>query len=267
MRQLINILFIICVLTTTSAVSADETSPAFMPDREEKEVVYVDKKTGKERSRLSISLRKISREDQIIYQISSRGKGDYDKYKGITWETTSEMEEKQNLLYPLQSITVIKETSGQVDVTHKRRFDYNRKKIFCSLSDIDGNIIEEKTLPLKGLTADSTTMTYVLKTYIAHRDEEKCRDFYLLSDKGKLYRVTIKEIGTETLNLSSGKVECIKLRLIPNLGILTGVIGSLIPPTFVWYIDEPPYEWLQYQGLETGIGSTHIRAHLEDLPN
>lgn len=267
MRQLINILFIICVLTTTSAVNANETSPAFMPKSEDKEVVYVDKKTGKERSRLSISLRKISREDQIIYQISSRGKGDYDKYQDVTWETTSEMEEKQDLLYPLQSVTVIKEKSGQVSVTHKRRFDYAMKKIFCSLSDADGNITKEKTFPLKGLTADSATLTYVLKTYVARRNEKKYRDFYLLSDKEKLYRVTIKEIGTEALDLPLGKTECVKLRLVPNLGILTGVIGSLIPPTFVWYIDEPPYEWLQYQGLETGIGSTHIRAHLEDLPN
>ena len=141
------------------------------------------------------------------------------------------------------------------------------KKIFCSLSDADGNITDEKTFPLKGLTADSATLTYVLKTYIARRNEKKYRDFYLLADKEKLYRVTIKEIGTEALDLPLGKTECVKLRLIPNLGILTGVIGSLIPPTFVWYIDEPPYEWLQYQGLETGIGSTHIRAHLEDLPN
>ena len=262
MKQLIKILFIICILTTSVAVSAEETSPAFMPEAEDKEVVYVDKKTGEERSRLSISLRKISRDDRIIYQISSRGKGDYDKYEDVTWETSSEIEEKQNLLYPLQSTTVIKEKSGQVSVMHKRRFDYNRKKIFCSLLNADGNIIEEKILPLKGLTADSATMTYVLKTYIARRNEKKYRDFYLLSDKEKLYRVTIKEIGTEILDLPSGKVESIKLRLIPNLGILTGMIGSLIPPTYVWYIDEPPCEWLQYQGLETGIGSTHIRAYL-----
>ncbi|MBU4343618.1 MAG: DUF3108 domain-containing protein [Candidatus Omnitrophica bacterium] len=263
MKQLIKILFIVYILTTSSAIiSAEEISPAFMPESEDKEVVYVDKKTGEERSRLSISLRKISRDDRIIYQISSRGKGDYDKYEDVTWETSSEMEEKQNLLYTLQSTTVIKEKTGQVSVMHKRRFDYNRKKIFCSLLDADGNIIEEKILPLKGLTTDSATMTYVLKTYIARRNEKKYRDFYLLSDKEKLYRVTIKEIGTETLDLPSGKVESIKLRLIPNLGILTGMIGSLIPPTYVWYIDEPPCEWLQYQGLETGIGSTHIRAYL-----
>jgi len=74
--------------------------------------------------------------------------------------------------------------------------------------------------------------------------------------------VTIKPIGMEILDLPAGKVKSIKLRLIPNLGILTGIIGSLIPPTFMWYIDQAPYEWLQYQGLETGIGSTHIKAYL-----
>jgi len=46
------------------------------------------------------------------------------------------------------------------------------------------------------------------------------------------------------------------------MGILTGLSNALIPPTFIWYAEEGPYMWLQYEGLETGLGSSHIVAYL-----
>ncbi|MBU1148142.1 MAG: DUF3108 domain-containing protein [Candidatus Omnitrophica bacterium] len=252
MKRSLKYLLIVFLLAVQSTVYAGEISSSFMPEAETKEIIYVDKKSGEFRSKLNASLKKISG----VYHISSVGKGDYDKYQNVTWEITAEMEDRKGLLYPLYSITIIK----GVNIKYEKRFDYDKQKIFYSVSDSQRNIIEESVFPIKGLTAESATMTYVLKAFIAHRNDKSYRDFYLLSDKAKLYRVTIKPMGKEILDLPSGKVEAIKLRLVPNLGILTGVIGSLIPPTYVWYIDQPPYKWLQYQGMETGIGSTHIRA-------
>lgn len=112
------------------------------------------------------------------------------------------------------------------------------------------------------MTADSATIIYILKAFVARRNDKAYRDLYLLSDRKKLYHIIVRLIDKETLDLPSGKTESIKFRLVPDMGPLTGIIGSLIPPTFIWYIDEPPYEWLQYEGLETGIGSTHIRSYL-----
>lgn len=42
------------------------------------------------------------------------------------------------------------------------------------------------------------------------------------------------------------------------MGLFTGLVGVFIPPTFVWYSEEPPHNWLQYEGLETGLGSAHV---------
>ncbi|MFC1621313.1 hypothetical protein ACFL2G_03305 [Candidatus Omnitrophota bacterium] len=261
MERLIKNLLIICLLTAQSTTYAEEISSSFMPETETKEIIYVDKKSDEFRSKLNTSLKKIFKDNRTVYQISSTGKGNYDKYQDVTWETNAEMEDRKGLLYPLYSVTIIKEATDGASIKHEKRFDYEKRKIFYSVSDNQGNTIKEAVFPIKGLTAESTTMTYVLKAFIANRNDKSYRDFYLLSDRAKLYRVTIKPIGKEILDLPSGKVEALKLRLVPNLGLLTGVIGSLIPPTFVWYIDQPPYKWLQYQGLETGIGSTHIRAY------
>ncbi|MDP8229880.1 MAG: hypothetical protein P9L93_02125 [Candidatus Gorgyraea atricola] len=261
MKKSINNLLIACLLTAQSTVYAEEISSSFMPETETKEITYVDKKSGEFRSKLNVSLKKISKDGRIIYQLSSTGKGNHDKYQDVVWESTAEMEDREGLLYPLYSITTIKEAMDGIDIKHEKRFDYDKRKIFYSISDSKGNIIKKAAFPIKGLTTESSTMTYVLKVFIANRNDKTYRDIYLLSDRAKLYRVTIKPMGKEILDLPSGKIEALKLRLVPNLGILTGVIGSLIPPTYVWYIDQPPYKWLQYQGLETGIGSTHIRAY------
>jgi len=247
MKIVIKILLIVYLLTAQGYIYADEIT----------EITYVDKKSGEFRSKLTVSLKKIS----DGYKISSFGKGGYDKYQDVTWETKAEMEDRKGLLYPLYSITIIKNATDDISIKQEKRFDYDKRKIFYSASDSEGNIIKKTTFPIKGLTTESATMTYVLKAFIANRNDKTYRDIYLLSDRAKLYRVTIKPMGKEILDLPSGKIEALKLRLIPNLGILTGVIGSLIPPTYVWYIDQPPYKWLQYQGLETGIGSTHIRAY------
>ncbi|MFH1854649.1 MAG: hypothetical protein ABH815_04990 [Candidatus Omnitrophota bacterium] len=261
MKMLIKYLLTIWFLTVQGLTYAEEISPTFMPESEHKEIIYVDKATGELRSRWNISLKKTFKDKRAVYEISSTGKGDYDKYRDAIWDVKAEIEERGNLLYPLYSIVALKKTDG-LEIKYEKRFEYGKQKIFYTISDSEGNIIEETTFPIKGLTADSVTMTYILKTFIACRDDKAYKDFYLLSDRGKLYRVTLKLIDREMLDLPLGSVEAIKLRLIPNLGPLTGIIGSLIPPTFVWYIDQPPYEWLQYQGLETGIGSTHIRAYL-----
>lgn len=263
MKILIKGAIIIWVLTGQGMVHADQIQSIFMPESENKEVIYIDKKTGMERSRWAISLTKKTIDQATIYITSSTGKGDYDIYEDVAWEARSEMEERKGLLYPLYSVVVIKDLKGRIIVTHEKHFDYDKRKIVCFESDTKGNVIDKATFPIKGLTADSASLTYILKPFVAHRDDRKYKDLYLLSERKRLYHLTISTMGKELLDLPGGKIEAIKLRLIPNLGPLTSIIGSLIPPTFVWYTDSPYYEWLQYEGLETGIGSTYITVYLE----
>ena len=129
MRILIKHLLIICLLIAQGAVCAEETSPVFMPESEDKEVIYVAKKTGEERSRLCISLKKTSRGNITLYKTSATGKGAYDKYQDVTWETEAEMEQRENLLYPLYSITIVQETIDHVSIKHEKRFDYDSLRL------------------------------------------------------------------------------------------------------------------------------------------
>ena len=251
---------IICLLFTASQINAEEISKAFMAKQESGEVIYVNKVDFLQRSKSIFSSERILEDSRVIYKYAAHGKGDYDEYKDITFDIEAGMEEKNGLLYPLYSINSVKNKDGKLIVKYEKNFDYTKQKIYYTISNSEGKIVKNFTFPIKGLTVDGPTMIHFLKPFVAHRSESAYRTFYLISEKGQLYRINIKDMGIETLELPAGKVKAVKLRLIPELGLLTGIAKSLIPPTFVWYSEQEPYNWLQYEGLETGVGSAHIIA-------
>lgn len=237
------------------------TSKTFIPDYEKGQVIYKDKKSGQIRSQESFSLKKEIQNKRLIYKFYSQGKGNYDEYKDVQWTVAAEIEEKNDFLYPLYSIRTIRDNSGVIAKIEKR-FDYDKKKIYYRFSRSKTNAVKKKVFPIKGKTCDSTSMTYFLKKYIANIEDKTYKRFYLLSDKANLYKITLKVTGYESLNLPIGKIKAIKVRLIPHLGLLSGLAKVFIPPTYLWYTKEVPFNWLQYQGLETGLGSAHIIASL-----
>ena len=250
-----------CFLFVVDFGYSQETSKAFMHNYESGELIYTNKKGSTMRAKASFSTERIPQEGRLIYKFASHGQGSYDKYKDITWDVVTEMEEKEDFLYPLQSTRVIKDKQGSIIVKYDRRYDYDKQKIYYTLSDGQGKIIQNKEFPIKGKTVDSDTLASFLKTFVAHSNMNGYRIFYLLSAKAELYKITIKFIGREILELPIGKINAIKLELILDLGKLEG-FGSLIPPTFVWYAEKEPHDWLKYEGLEAGFGSEHIITYI-----
>ena len=258
MKQLIKNILIICFLFTTPLLCAEEISKAFMQEHEDGGFVYIDKKTSARRSKSSFSTERILQDNRITYKYAAHGEGDYDEYKNIAFDIEAGMEEKDGLLYPIYSLNSIKNKDGSLVARYEKNFDYAKQKIYYTISNAEGIAIKNIVFPMKGLTVDGPTMIHFLKTFAAHHAENPYKTFYLISDKGQLYRINLKDMGIETLELPAGKIKAIKLRLIPELGLLTGIAKSLIPPTFVWYAEQEPHDWLQYEGLETGVGSTYV---------
>ncbi|MFA5388537.1 MAG: hypothetical protein WC312_02145 [Candidatus Omnitrophota bacterium] len=258
MNALFKKVLILCLLFMPVWVSAAEISRAFMPEHENGEVIYFDKKTSERRSASSFFTERILRDNRVIYKYTANGKGDYDEYEDVTFDMEAEMEERDGFLYPIYSSNSIKDKNGDLIVKHEKTFDYSGRRIQYIILDTGGDIIKKAVFPIKGKTVDGPTLIHFLKTFAAHRNEKEYRAFYLISDRAHLYRVNVRDMGVETLELAGGKIEAIKLRLIPDLGLLTGIAKSMVPPTFIWFTAQEPYDWLQYEGLETDIGSTHV---------
>jgi len=257
----LKLILVACFLFMVDLGYSEEISKAFMYKYESGEVIYINKKDSNMRAKESFSIERIPQQERLIYKYTSHGEGSYDKYKDIVWDVTAEMEEKEGFLYPLESIRVIKDKQGHIIVTYDRRYDYNKQKIYYTMSDGQGKIIKDREFSIKGKTVDDDTLTSFLKTFVAHLNQYGYQTFYLLSSEPEIYKTNVKVIGPEVLDLPIGKINTIKLRLIPDLGNLE-VMGSIIPPTFVWYTEKEPYDWLKYEGLETGILSAHIITYI-----
>lgn len=258
-------LILISMLSCIAYAEDYETeTKSFMEEYENRKGSYVYKETSQRRSNFSSFIKRFSRDEKVFYKYTEHGEGNYDKYLNVTWDIDAEMEEKEDILYLLYSNRIIRDKDGKIIVKYEKYFDYDERKIHCISSDGKGKISKKKTFPLKGHTTDNNTLSYFLKTFVAHRDDKKYRSFYLISSEPRLYRITNKVIGSEVLELPTGKIKAIKLRLIPNFGVLTGLTGALIPPTYVWYTEKHPYVWLQYEGLEAGLGTSHIVVYVSD---
>lgn len=255
MFRAIRICVFVSFLAISFSVQAQDISQAFMPQRQQGRGAYLDKKTKETRSEFSSV---VERSEGAVYDLVIEGKGDYGKYSTVFWRVDVRMQEKDGLLYTESSKRVIKDEEGNIVITYEKEFDYPNKKVYFVSRNGKGDIVKEKTFPIKGKITDNNSLIYFLKTFIAHRSDKEYSQFYLISSEPKLYRIKIKVIGDEVLNISKGNINTIKVRLIPQFGILTGLTKAIVPPTFVWYTKKSPYFWLQYEGLETGLGSAHI---------
>jgi hypothetical protein len=256
-------LFIFTAFSSFNAF-ADDFSAAFMPDFEQGSVEYFDKKTLRKRADLKFSLKKISNGGTPTYELLRNGSGDCDKYKQITWSNKAQMEEIDGFLYTQHSTCSAKDKNGQSIITYKKVFDYEKKKIYWSSLDSKGKVIKKATFPIKGKTTDDVTLIYFLKTYVANRDNDDYKVYYMLTNEPRLYKCKIRIVGEEIFELPIGNKKAVKLKLTGDMGIIDDILDKYVPHTYVWYEPEPPYNWLQYEGLETSISSANVIISLKE---
>ena len=250
------------ILTLLSPLTHAEPISHYFPYQNETDkVVFIDKKTQEKRSELTY---RFERTESQVFELYRSGRGKCDKYQNITWDTTAQLQEKEGFLYLLNSSCTAKDSQGTTIMRYDKEFDYDKKRITWRQRDAAGNIRKEARFPIKGRTTDDVTLMYFLKTYVANRAAPGYQTYYFLSNEPKLYKVNIKVIGTETINLPVGIKKAIKLKLTGDMGIIDDILDKYVPHTYVWYEDVPPYDWLQYEGLETSMQSANVIAYVTE---
>jgi len=260
MKRLSIVLIALCFLSMPVLAFSGELSETFMLPKESSVVRYVDKKSGDLRSEVSSVVTREERDGKTIYVGKMKGKGSFDEFENCTWTVEGKMEERDGFLWPIYTLRTYYDADGKQIASFRKDFDYKKKRVYIVSTDENGKE-RKKALPIKGKTIDNFTMIYFLKTYMAHRGDKKYKQYYYVSDEPKLYNMKLLDSGTEEFELPSGeKVQALKTNIYIDMGLLTGLTKMMIPPTFVWYTPDSPYVWLQYEGLETSLGSPHIIA-------
>jgi hypothetical protein len=123
------------------------------------------------------------------------------------------------------------------------------KKVLCG----DGDAKWE--FEFKDDLVDTENLSTCLENYPFA--EERDLECHLLTHAPMLYRITMKYQGRETLTLAGRSVECYRLEMVPDLGMLS-IFGAFVPKTYFWYETAAPHKFVRYEGLESDLGTPYI---------
>lgn len=247
--------------TTCQAVMLmAENDKPFMHRFEDGTIVTIDQKHRDVRSRVRFTIAQNPPPEDTMYSLSQYGVGSYDIYTNTTWSTEAQIQVKDGLVTPLLSRSTVKDQQEEILFVIEKRFDQRQKKIYWKKKDAQGKTVKEAVFPIKGLTADDTTLFCVLKQCIVNQNQPGYKYFYLLTNEPRLYRTNIKVTGQEKLTTPQGTSDCLKVKLTGDMGIVDDILDKYVPHTYVWVKNTFPHDWIQYQGMETDRDSTYIIA-------
>ena len=205
--------------------------------------------------------------DQNHFEIKKSGHGAFHRFQNVNWSVEASGKIQDNFLRQEASLCVIKDADDTLLYRAQKTFDYEKNKIFITIREAkDQKKFHEKkyVYPLKGYTIDEPCLIHFIKAFIPHLNEKEYRYFYLITFEPALYKVLVKPQGQESVELGGKKYDCVKIRLIADMGILDNIFDKYVPATFVWYDHAYPYTWIQYQGLEAGKHSANILTYIEE---
>jgi hypothetical protein len=171
------------------------------------------------------------------------------------------------------SLLTVRDPIGKVIMTLEKDFDYRlrvvrtvtvlpeEKKAIRDEFNMGSELVDDKEIAsyLRGFPFPSPEEVAAGET----GDPEL--EFKFLNQTPDTYSVTIIYQGIEDVECPAGKFSCHKLRLVPDLGILTFLGKAFTPDIYFWFAVDWPHFWVKYQGLEGDLSTPSIVSELVEL--
>lgn len=246
-----------------AVVLAKNYSNALLPKEEKLDVICTLKDNGESHAKHSMLINSFQENDQWYYEFSAEGFGDYDTFKNVHWTKQSTVIDANGLLKPLKSEIKIYNRDGKLNTRYAISYDYRQNKVHFYTDGPEYSKPRHHSFPIKGPICDDVTMIHFLKAYIPRLDNKGDEYFYLVTNEPNVYKVRVVEDKRETLDLPIGRLDTVKIQAYALMGPLTHMMKAILPPTYLWYEDKYPYNWVKYQGLDGGPNSENIIAVVE----
>lgn len=199
------------------------------------------------------------------FKITINGKGKIHPFEQDVEWTSEGVWSAEFFFEPIEAKSVTRDLKGNLLWEETKYFDRKYgiakfvRKDFDKGDDIDKVIeIKPDTLILEGMVEALRSFPF---------KENRVVESSLLTNAPKFYDVEFKPRGREVVKTKAGDIECYKIEMIPNLGIL-GIFKVFFPKTYFWFAVDPPHRWVKYEGLENTIGSPHVVMEVESgLPS
>jgi len=182
--------------------------------------------------------------------IAEDGSGIYGKdRKYKSWHSDAYYKFKNLVPLPYQTKLVYKDENGRLLQTIEKFYGQPGNKVVFRSNGKD------QSFDMKDDLIDREILGAALANYPFA--EKRDLLFHLLTNEPKIYPMTVKYIGMENLKLGEKTVACHKIQMIPDLGALN-IFGAFVPKTYFWYKTDEPYDFIRYEGLESGLGTPYI---------
>jgi len=198
-------------------------------------------------------------------EIHEEGEGAFGVYQNIFWKTQSFSKLVGDQLQILESNTQIHDVNGRLLTKFIKTYDYDKKMVTFQRLNAKEEIEHEEKFSFDGPICDDTNLVHFIRGILAEGHKDTYESFYLLTNEPKLYKVNMDHKGPEILNFPGRNVEANKFQLKADLGPLTEIAAILVSPTYVWYTKDYPYQWVQYQGMQSGRFSEYLITYVTDL--
>ena len=248
MKRLIVLLFVLALVVTSFSYA--EVLDVINTRQGLEIMRATEKSSGKDLWQSENLTQKMRHKGQNFLYIKEEGAGIYGKDKKYkSWFSEAYYIFENQKLIPYQTKLVYKDQKGKVIKTVEKVFDPQQRKAICK---IDG---KDKTFEFKEDLIDKEGLGTVLQNYPF--EEKRDVVLHLLTNEPTLYKITVKYRGQESLRIDGKTIQCYKVQMIPDLGLLN-IFGAFVPKTYFWYKTTPPHDFVRYEGLESGLGTPYI---------
>jgi hypothetical protein len=184
-----------------------------------------------------------------MIEVTEKCGGKWNNKEQLTWEADSYYTYNDNKVVPDHATLTFYDMKGNIADKLDKKYSLKDKKVYCLKNgdkkeyDFEEDLIDKEVL-------GTCLMNYPY-------DREKDFEFHFMTNEPAHYKMTMVNKGKDTLKINGKDIECYKLQMIPDLGML-GFVGAFVPKTYFWYKTAAPHEFVRYEGLESGLNTPYI---------
>ena len=217
---------------------------------------------GDKRWKATTQIMQVTDGRENIYLITEKGEGIFSGFKDkMSWIATLEFKSSKDTIIPIESQKHIFDENGKMVTSSVQKFDFKNKNVSCTRKNLLTGKKKEKNFKFKHDIVNRLMLGLYIQKVLENKKTEDT--VQLLSSKPRLYKVKIKVIGQETININRKEKKAYKLCLDPDIGLLN-IFKVFLPKAYTWHSATPEYEWLKYVGLESTVNSKKVEIRTVD---
>lgn len=192
-----------------------------------------------------------------IYTITEKMNGIYTGFdRKISWIASTDFEKTKDTLKPLNMDQRIFDESGKPIAIRRQDFNYDNKTVTCTYEDLVNNTVSKREFVFTKNIINRLLQGIYGRKFI--EDGKTSEELQVISPEPKLYNIRVWMVGKDDVEIAGQKRSAYKLCFDPMLGLLN-FVKIFIPRSYVWHSDQPIYELLKYEGLESSVNSPDVQ--------